>query len=62
MKKQEKDFIAKLMKIFDRIDIETSMALIDPTLEQLYGLIDSKLTKLNPTDNSHLKEIAELKN
>ena len=60
--KQEKDFVLKLMKIFDRIDIETSMALIDPTYDQLFGLIEGKLTKmnLNPTENSKSKEVTEL--
>jgi hypothetical protein len=48
--------LGMLQTIFDKIDPETSKALVEPTIEQVFRLIENKIERYLVSGNSNVQE------
>jgi hypothetical protein len=48
--------LGMLQTIFDKIDPETSKALVEPTIEQVFRLVENKIERFMISGNSNVQE------
>jgi hypothetical protein len=48
--------LGMLQTIFDKIDPETSKALVEPTIEQVFRLVEKKIERFMISGNSNVQE------
>lgn len=47
--------LGMLQTIFDKIDPETSKALVEPTIEQVFRLVEKKIERFKISENSNVQ-------
>ena len=48
--------LGMLQTIFDKIDPETSKALVEPTIEQVFRLVEKKIERFMISGNSNVQD------
>ena len=56
MTKNLDNTLGMLQTIFDKIDPETSKALVEPTIEQVFRLVEKKIERFMISGNSNVQE------
>ncbi len=56
MTKNLDNTLGMLQTIFDKIDPETSKALVEPTIEQIFRLVENKLDRFLISGNSNIHD------
>ena len=56
MTKNLDNTLGMLQTIFDKIDPETSKALVEPTIEQVFRLVENKIERFMISGNSNVQE------
>ena len=56
MTKNLDNTLGMLQTIFDKIDPETSKALVEPTIEQVFRLVENKIERFMISVNSNVQD------